>query len=311
MLPGNSASPMAGSFRLFRVGGITVSVHWTWLLVAAFELQYRAGAYALQFWNVAEYLALFAIVLLHEFGHALACRSVGGRADHIVLWPLGGVAFVAPPPRPGAWLWSIAAGPLVNVVLRPITIGALYLAGNAGMAEGNSDVYHFVGAVADMNLVLLLFNLLPVYPLDGGQILQALLWFVIGRVKSLLVVSVIGLVVGAVAVVATLASGQMWLVVMSAFVALRSWAGFRYARMLAAAPAVPRRREATCPGCGAHPPVGEFWTCDRCRTRFDTFAERAACPTCGKVFVVTTCPDCHRGHPMPGWLLPGGAGRTG
>src|SRR3954452_8615930 len=178
MLPGNSASPMAGSFRLVRVGGITVSMHWSWLLVGAFELQYRPGAYALQFWNLAEYLALFAIVLLHEFGHALACRSVGGRADHIVLWPLGGVAFVAPPPRPGAWLWSIAAGPLVNVVLLPVTLGALYLAGNAGMAEGNPDVYHFVGAVANMNLLLLLFNLLPVYPLDGGQILQALLWFV-------------------------------------------------------------------------------------------------------------------------------------
>src|SRR5206468_653132 len=151
--------------------GITVSVHWSWLLVAAFELQYRAGAYALQFWNVAEYLALFAIVLLHEFGHALACRSVGGRADHIILWPLGGVAFVAPPPRPGALLWSIAAGPLVNVVLLPVTIGALVLATGAGLAETSPDVHHFVRSLAFMNGMLLVFNLLPVYPLDGGQIL--------------------------------------------------------------------------------------------------------------------------------------------
>src|SRR5690349_22013376 len=127
MPPGNSASPMAGSFRLFRVGGIAVSVHWTWLLVAAFELQYRADAYALQFWNVAEYLSLFAIVLLHEFGHALACRSVGGVANRIMLWPLGGVAFVSPPQRAGATLWSIVAGPLVNVILWPVT-AALYQA---------------------------------------------------------------------------------------------------------------------------------------------------------------------------------------
>ena len=49
--------------------------------------------------------------MLHEFGHALACRQVGGQADLIVLWPLGGVAYVNPPPRPGALLWSIAAGP--------------------------------------------------------------------------------------------------------------------------------------------------------------------------------------------------------
>ena len=70
-------------------------------------------------WNVAEYLALFLIVTIHEFGHALACRQVGGQANQIVLWPLGGVAYVNPPQRPGATLWSIAAGPLVNVVLAP------------------------------------------------------------------------------------------------------------------------------------------------------------------------------------------------
>src|SRR3954467_4612726 len=163
MPPGNTAPPMAGSFRLFRVARITVSLHWSWLLVAAYELQSRAEAYASQVWNLAEYLALFAIVLLHEFGHALACRSVGGRADHIVLWPLGGVAFVAPPPRPGALLWSIAAGPLVNVALLPVTIGGFFLAGNAGMAEASPDIYHFVRYLAFMNGLLLLFNLLPVY----------------------------------------------------------------------------------------------------------------------------------------------------
>jgi len=306
MPPGNSASPMAGSFRLFRVGGITVSVHWSWLLVAAFELQYRAGEYALQFWNVAEYLALFAIVLLHEFGHALACRSVGGRADHIVLWPLGGVAFVAPPPRPGAWLWSIAAGPLVNVVLLPITFGALIVARGVGMEATNPDVDHFLVALRDINLILLLFNLLPVYPLDGGQILQALLWFVIGRVKSLLVVSVIGLAVAAVAIVVALAYREIWFVVMAGFVALRSWAGFRFARALAAAEAIPRRPEVACPNCGAHPPAGNFRTCGRCRTQFDIFARGHACPNCGERFDVAGCPACGQGHPISQWLVDGG-----
>ena len=92
-------------------------LHWSWFLVAVYEIQGRAGRYSSITWNVLEYLALFLIVLLHEFGHSLACRQVGGRANQIVLWPLGGVAYVDPPPRPGATLWSIAAGPLVNVVL--------------------------------------------------------------------------------------------------------------------------------------------------------------------------------------------------
>src|SRR6516165_3946792 len=95
MLPSSS-----GSFRLFRVAGIDVFLHWSWLVVAVLEVQFRADAYPSQAWNVAEYLALFGLVLLHEFGHALACRQVGGTADRIVLWPLGGVAYVSPPPPP-------------------------------------------------------------------------------------------------------------------------------------------------------------------------------------------------------------------
>ena len=112
-----------GSIRLFRVAGITVFLHWSWFVVAMFEINLRVGRYSSPVWNVLEYLALFCIVLMHEFGHSLACRQVGGRADRIVLWPLGGVAFVDPPQRPGAILWSLAAGPLVNVVLVPVLLG--------------------------------------------------------------------------------------------------------------------------------------------------------------------------------------------
>jgi Zn-dependent protease len=88
--------------------------------VAYYEINQRSGRYTSLTWNVLEYLALLLIVLLHEFGHSLACRQVGGQADRIVLWPLGGVAYVQPPQRPGATLWSIAAGPLVNVALIPV-----------------------------------------------------------------------------------------------------------------------------------------------------------------------------------------------
>ena len=108
-----------GSIHLFRFAGINVYLHWSWFLVAIYQISYRMQiphGYTSVVWCVYEYLALFLIVLLHEFGHSLACRSVGGRADQIVLWPLGGVAFVDPPQRPGATLWSIAAGAFVNVL---------------------------------------------------------------------------------------------------------------------------------------------------------------------------------------------------
>ncbi|WP_157772439.1 M50 family metallopeptidase [Lacunisphaera limnophila] len=90
-----------GSLRLFRLWGIDVHVHWSWFVVAVYSVSTRVPNYVSPVWALLEYLALFVVVLLHEFGHALACRQVGGQADQIVLWPLGGVAYVAPPARPG------------------------------------------------------------------------------------------------------------------------------------------------------------------------------------------------------------------
>lgn len=216
-----------GSLRLFRFMGITVYVHWSWVIVAIIEIQLRGNAYSSQVWNVAEYLALFAIVLMHEYGHGLACRSVGGKAERILLWPLGGVAYVAPPPRAGAVLWSLAAGPLVNVLL---LVPTFVLA--AWGKSASADLSHFTFMLALINLVLLVFNLLPIYPLDGGQILRALLWFFIGPIKSLLAATAVGLI-GAAALIALAAwSWDYWLGILAAFAAFESWRGFQYARWL-------------------------------------------------------------------------------
>src|SRR6266481_3777768 len=118
-------SARQGSIRLFRFAGIDLFLHLSWFLVAAYEISGRTRRYSSLTWNVAEYLALFSIVMLHEFGHALACRQVGGTANEIVLWPLGGVAYVHPPPRPGATLWSIAADDLAH---QPLVADFQYVA---------------------------------------------------------------------------------------------------------------------------------------------------------------------------------------
>src|SRR6266404_3460394 len=181
-----------GSLRLFRFAGIDLFLHWSWFLVAFYGISTRAKSYSSLVWPVLDYLTLFAIVLLHEFGHALACRQVGGKADQIVLWPLGGVAYVAPPQRPGAMLWSIAAGPLVNVALFFVLTPFWMLSRSMAWPEALPDLYRLLTAIWSINLVLLIFNLLPIYPLDGGQILQSLLWFVLGRARSLTVATLIG-----------------------------------------------------------------------------------------------------------------------
>jgi len=237
---------MGGTIRLFKFSGITVYLHFSWFLIAAYEFSRRTGVYNSMVWAAFEYLALFAIVLLHEFGHALACRQTGGIADRIVLWPLGGIAFVNPPRRPGAMLWSIAAGPLVNVILLPILSIALTVSGIG--AEEPTDLGLFLYHVWWINLGLLIFNILPVYPLDGGQILRALLWFPLGEIRSLQIASVIGLVgsIGLAGLMLLLGTPIFWTAIMSLFLISRAIAGWQYAKALVleeqaarAAPLVP------------------------------------------------------------------------
>ncbi len=290
-----------GAMRLFRVGGITVFLHYSWFIVAVIEVQIRSKTYGSLAWNVAEYLALFAIVLLHEFGHSLACRQTGGQADQIVLWPLGGVAYVNPPQRPGAVLWSIAAGPLVNVVLFVVfkMLGVVMLAN--GWNTSMPDAYHWFVTIARINLGLLIFNLLPVYPLDGGQILRALLWFFIGRAWSLMVSSVIG-VLGALAIFALAFHFQsFWIGLVGFFMISRSVSAFKMARGLIALEKAPRHEDFACPACGDPPVRGAFWNCPSCATAFDTFDNHAACPKCGMQFDSTRCPSCAEASPLGAW----------
>src|SRR5436190_22687293 len=151
----------SGTFRLFRIAGITVYLHSLWFIVAVFEISSRNRYYSSIKWNIFEYLGLFLIVLLHEFGHALACRQVGGTANRIVLWPLGGVAYVDPPPRPGATLWSIVAGPLVNFLLVPVIFGIGYFCRQAGLYHALPDLRSFLRALLVIDVLLFAFNILP------------------------------------------------------------------------------------------------------------------------------------------------------
>lgn len=287
-----------GSFRLFQLWGIDVHLHWSWFIVAGYSVSIRVPNYLAPVWALLEYLALFLIVLLHEFGHALACRQVGGRADQIVLWPLGGVAYVAPPSRPGATLWSIAAGPLVNVMLIPVLLGMLYAVRATGAFDNNPDLHGFLQTILLLDVVLLVFNLLPVYPLDGGQILRSLLWYPLGKARSLLIATGIGLAGGVGLVGLALWGQSIWTGIMAFFMLTGCWQSFRQAKELRKIELLPRRPEFRCPDCTASPPRGNHWLCPACRLAFDPFASEARCPQCAAALDLTACPDCGgvRGH---------------
>jgi Zn-dependent protease len=216
---------------LGRWFGITVVIHWTFLLYAAFELFGNGiqNESAIELQALALGL-LFATVLLHEFGHALSCIAVGGQAHHIVLWPLGGIAFVQPPQKAWAWLVTTLCGPLVNAILWPIFyLLSKYLVERQFGADTWIDLSQYISLhpanfvmgfsypidtclyLWQINKLLLLFNLIPAYPMDGGRLLQELLWFVIGYGKSLQIAGMVGTVAGAAFIVLGLGLQQITL----------------------------------------------------------------------------------------------------
>jgi Zn-dependent protease len=292
-----------GSIKLFRLFGVDVYVHWAWFLAFLYFTS-RPHSYSNYGWSALEVIGLFLIVLIHEFGHALACRSVSGTANLIVLWPLGGVAYVNAPQRPGAQLWSIAAGPLVNVALIPLLALLVWAGGHQGWQHTHPDAYELIYSVYIINFVLLIFNLIPVYPLDGGQILRSLLWYPFGRANSLLAASVIGMVGVFGLFGLAIWKGNIWLIILAGFIALNCWGGLKQAQALARIAKIPRRESFACPSCHTAPPLGELWRCGQCGKGFDTFATHATCPHCQAQFNLTQCLDCGTSSPFTEWKAP-------
>ena len=199
-----------GSVHLFTVAGIRVRIHASLILVIALVLLLGLGGFGDSIvMRVQSMAMLFLIILLHEFGHCFAARSVGGSADEILMTPLGGLAMAMAPRRPWPTFVTVAGGPAVNVVicllcgvgiyfsiglfpLGPWTIGSVYrdVAFDSGWFKATSYLFW----IYTWSYGLLLFNLLPVFPLDGGQLLQSILWKPMGYYKSMILTLNIGLV---------------------------------------------------------------------------------------------------------------------
>ena len=167
---------MSWSLPIFRIAGIQLRIHVTFLLLIAWLAfgYYAQGGSAVAASRVIFVLLLFLCVVLHEFGHAFAAKAFGINTPDITLLPIGGVARLERmPEEPVQELIIAVAGPLVNVV---IALG-LFVAGGS-QALLNPSTVEGGGLVAQLltiNIMLVLFNLLPAFPMDGGRVLRALL----------------------------------------------------------------------------------------------------------------------------------------
>lgn len=206
------------SIPIARVAGIRVAVHVffvLWLIIE-FAQSLGSGAAAGPGPTAMWLGSLFGLVLVHEFGHCIACRRVGGDADSILLWPLGGLAMCRPPHDWRADLITTLGGPFVHVLLWPILAAAVTLtkAGDllinpldpfATFATGGGLFAWFFYSTYVLNILLFLFNmLLPMYPMDAGRVVQGLLWRSLGYRRSKEVATTMGMVVAGVLLLATL-----------------------------------------------------------------------------------------------------------
>lgn len=170
---------MRWSIKLLRVGGIDVRIHLTFLLFLAWIAlaHYRVGGRDAAVVGVTFILAIFGCVLLHEFGHAIAARAFGIRTPDITLLPIGGVARLQRmPDRPWQELVVALAGPAVNVVIAGVLILFLGRGTDLSHLENMEQPQgEMLSKLASVNIILVLFNLIPAFPMDGGRVLRALL----------------------------------------------------------------------------------------------------------------------------------------
>ena len=173
---------MTSSVELGRIAGIRIGAHWSLLVVFALIVWSLASAvFPDQNEGLSDgtYLAMaivaalffFASILLHELGHAFQARREGMEIDGITLWLFGGVAqFRGTFPSAGAEFRIAIAGPIVSLLL------GLFFVAIAGVTTMTPEVDGVAAWLGYINLTLLIFNLLPALPLDGGRVLRAALW---------------------------------------------------------------------------------------------------------------------------------------
>jgi Zn-dependent protease len=181
---------MRNSYSLGRVAGIEIGINWSVLALLALIMWTLAtgvfpdtnpglGDNAYFAMAVVASFGFFASILLHELGHAVQARRDGMEIDGITLWLFGGVArFTGMFPTAGAEFRIAVAGPLVSLLLAVGLLGGTWI---PGLAEPVDGVLAWLGII---NAALLIFNLIPALPLDGGRMLRAVLWQWKGDLQS-------------------------------------------------------------------------------------------------------------------------------
>jgi Zn-dependent protease/predicted transcriptional regulator len=227
------------------IAGIPVRIHWSFLIALpllalvfgqnvapAAELvgaDPRELAGSLWLWGLALTLALFLSVLVHELAHAIYARRKGAAVHDITLLMIGGVSRIGDPPRARHEAIMALAGPGTSLALG-VAAGLVFTALPAGWLEARVALV----LLAEMNLLLGLFNLVPAFPMDGGRVLRAVLSARLGPLRATRAASLVGKAFAIAFVLAGVLGGGVFLVLIGGFVYLGAEAEARQVRMKSA-----------------------------------------------------------------------------
>jgi Zn-dependent protease/predicted transcriptional regulator len=175
--------------KLGRIGGISIGLHYSWFIIAlliALSLVEHFHAVAPQWSNTVVWMAaavtsllFFAALLLHELAHSLLAQARGLRVRAITLFALGGVSQIESEASDAkSEFWIAIAGPITSVVIGLAALGTAWLTGWQPRSEPATPVISVLVWLGYINLMLAAFNMIPGYPLDGGRVLRAVIWWI-------------------------------------------------------------------------------------------------------------------------------------
>ncbi|MFO0866862.1 MAG: site-2 protease family protein [Gemmataceae bacterium] len=225
------------NLHLGRLLGIDVKVHWTfWLLPLLIIFSGNAGPLSVGM-HLGLLFAMFGCVVMHEYGHALTARRYGIRTRDVTLYPIGGVANLERiSEKPREELVIAIAGPLVYVAIVAVLVGAMFvkasispiLVDDGHLVFDRTDL--FLSLLAWLNVGMILFNMIPAFPLDGGRVLRALLAFKYDRLRATRIAVRVGTVlIFSLAILSFFFTGSIWLGIIGMFL---YFAGQREVAML-------------------------------------------------------------------------------
>lgn len=187
---------MRWSLRIGSVGGTAILIHVTFLLFLAWlgAVYYSRGGIEAAWQGTIFIVIIFLCVLLHELGHVFAARRYGIQTSDVTLWPFGGIASMERmPDKPSEELIVALAGPAVNVVIAAVLL--LWLGPQLdaeSLASIEDPAVSLAAKVAGANIILVIFNMIPAFPMDGGRVLRALLSMRMGNARATELAATIG-----------------------------------------------------------------------------------------------------------------------